>query len=296
MIKIEEPSISYNDVFDSCIDSLQNNIFKNLVPENKNIFIESSQHYRKLGKLHRLHEFNDRTQEVTIDKKRRNEIINLYEKLKKNKEPSKYHDKIKVLSKRCVYCNQSLTYTLDHFLPKSQYPLLSIEPTNLIPCCYECNVTLNALSLRRDSYKHPLLVHPYFNTNNSVYNEQWIFASVSEDQPFFYKLKPNFEALAITFYTDFSKTTIHNDMRVSLKFQFENLILEKYVDAAVSMIASELTRIRNFSGTANQLIEINKEYLLNRSKIHPVNSYFSVIYQTLGKSDIYLKTIQDEFF
>ncbi|HUW08068.1 MAG TPA: hypothetical protein VMW01_17655 [Williamwhitmania sp.] len=56
--------------------------------------------------------------------------------------------------KTCPYCNAMLTvvtnskngnkksrFQLDHFFPKSKYPLLSISFFNLIPSCGNCNIT-----------------------------------------------------------------------------------------------------------------------------------------------------------
>lgn len=39
----------------------------------------------------------------------------------------------------CPYCNLDSTYQLDHFLPKSQYPELSLYGPNLLPICSRCN-------------------------------------------------------------------------------------------------------------------------------------------------------------
>lgn len=39
----------------------------------------------------------------------------------------------------CPYCGLETCGTLDHFLPKSEYLLLSTTPFNLIPCCFICN-------------------------------------------------------------------------------------------------------------------------------------------------------------
>ena len=38
-------------------------------------------------------------------------------------------------------CHTSEVDTLDHYLPKSKYPSLSINPLNLIPICNKCNKT-----------------------------------------------------------------------------------------------------------------------------------------------------------
>lgn len=40
---------------------------------------------------------------------------------------------------RCPFCGISETSTLDHYLPKEQYPEFSIFPKNLVPSCAVCN-------------------------------------------------------------------------------------------------------------------------------------------------------------
>lgn len=40
---------------------------------------------------------------------------------------------------KCPYCRINKPNTIDHYLPKNQYPEYSILPINLIPCCGECN-------------------------------------------------------------------------------------------------------------------------------------------------------------
>jgi hypothetical protein len=40
---------------------------------------------------------------------------------------------------RCPFCGISESSTLDHYLPKEQYPEFSIFPKNLVPSCAVCN-------------------------------------------------------------------------------------------------------------------------------------------------------------
>lgn len=51
---------------------------------------------------------------------------------------SKYRQSM--VGKPCPYCGERITVVeIDHFLPKSKYPLLSIYSSNLVPSCVECN-------------------------------------------------------------------------------------------------------------------------------------------------------------
>ena len=39
----------------------------------------------------------------------------------------------------CPICEVNLVQTMDHFIPKAQYPLFAVHPKNLIPSCQTCN-------------------------------------------------------------------------------------------------------------------------------------------------------------
>lgn len=299
MIKIDKPNMEYGKIFDLCIGSLRESKFKELLILNRSKFVEASTKFNELGESHKLNNFKDLSSRVTNNKDEKKEIVNLYEKFKRNKSVSGFYDKLMASSKRCVYCNKGFTKTLDHYLPKSNFPLVSIEPSNLIPCCYDCNSTLNALSQNKQSHRHPLLIHPYFNTNNSIYEEQWIFADIPNNQPFFDKTNPDFSNLILDFYTDFENTNIDNKLRPSLEFQFEHLMLENYADTVVEIIPSELTRLRMYRNTSNQLISVNRSYLISRARMYQknnINSPAFIIYNTLANSQLYLRTIENEFF
>jgi hypothetical protein len=71
----------------------------------------------------------------------------------------------------CVYCNLHAAETLDHFLPKSEIAVLSVEPLNLVPACMRCNHRLNAHSANGVESQ---LFHPYFVKDLG----RWLFAEV----------------------------------------------------------------------------------------------------------------------
>lgn len=73
-------------------------------------------------------------------------------------------------ARSCVFCNRTYTVTrvskskgklmrpqLDHWYPKSKFPLLAISFYNLIPCCTYCNS-----AVKGDNILNPLIhIHPY---------------------------------------------------------------------------------------------------------------------------------------
>lgn len=61
---------------------------------------------------------------------------------------------------RCPTCGQRDVKTLDHYLPKDQYPELSVFPANLVPSCFECN---HAKRTYRAEERAEQLFHPYYD-------------------------------------------------------------------------------------------------------------------------------------
>lgn len=73
-------------------------------------------------------------------------LIDLYDDrfAKVGSSGRKFYNKIRAATSaasygRCPYCALSSADTVDHHLPKSVFPLLSITPANLVPSCGRCN-------------------------------------------------------------------------------------------------------------------------------------------------------------
>ena len=91
------------------------------------------------------------------------------------------YERLKVTANgKCPFCGGiGHVRTLDHFLPKANFPLFSVLPGNLVPCCRDCNSEkLNAFSTTRGG--QPL--HPYFD-DDKYFEEQWVYAEVIETDP-----------------------------------------------------------------------------------------------------------------
>lgn len=46
---------------------------------------------------------------------------------------------IRTINATCQYCTLNSVETLDHFIPKEEFPEFSVNPLNLFPCCPTCN-------------------------------------------------------------------------------------------------------------------------------------------------------------
>jgi len=64
---------------------------------------------------------------------------------------------------RCPFCGISESSTLDHYLPKEQYPEFSIFPKNLVPSCAACN-TLKRGRILDVGTNVRMFLHPCYDT------------------------------------------------------------------------------------------------------------------------------------
>ena len=78
---------------------------------------------------------------------------------------------------RCPLCGIGTVNTLDHYLPKTYFPVYSVTPNNLIPACKWCQ---GEKSEYYPTTKGGQLLHPYFD---NVDNEIWLAAEVVVGAP-----------------------------------------------------------------------------------------------------------------
>lgn len=63
---------------------------------------------------------------------------------------------------RCPFCGISESSTLDHYLPKEQYPEFSVFPKNLVPSCAFCN-TRKRDRILDEGTKARMFLHPCYD-------------------------------------------------------------------------------------------------------------------------------------
>jgi hypothetical protein len=119
---------------------------------------------------------------IVADDIRKSELVHLYEYYMVQREPGRaIYDSILVAAgDHCPTCGGiGQPRTLDHYLPKANYPKLAIVPHNLIPACRDCNTDKRNPLV---DHPHQQLLHPYLD-KRQFFEERWISVSVSHTVP-----------------------------------------------------------------------------------------------------------------
>ena len=86
----------------------------------------------------------------------------------------------------CPFCGGlGHAWTLDHYLPKANFPAFSVHPGNLVPCCRDCNSGKNASF---GAHSHEQALHPYLD-HARFFEERWIVATAHRQDPILLKFE-----------------------------------------------------------------------------------------------------------
>lgn len=191
MRKIDKPVADFSDVFDACTRTIRNDNFSKRLREIEPALNRCARDYNEKSEAAEWYLIDQYTHiEDTISKAEFGKLYTL--KLSKlNASGRSYYDQIRSSSQGniCPLCGQREVSTLDHYLPKANYPVFSILPNNLVPACKDCNfnkgteLPLNA---------HQQMLHPYYDEIDQV---RWLTATIVEDDPasFIFSIHPSDE-------------------------------------------------------------------------------------------------------
>lgn len=188
-------------------------------------------------------------------------------------KPARYlYELIKVSANgKCPLCGGvGHVRTLDHYLPKANYPLYSVLPANLVPCCRDCNSEkLNAFSNVRGRQT----LHPYFDDEKFFVNK-WIHA----------KIIPTIPPVVEYFVSPPAHWHADDQSRVLSHFDEYGLSGKFSVEAAADI--PETIHTRRTSLAANSPEEFSS-YLAEKGMIAtlPVNNWRRVMFAALSSDE-----------
>lgn len=171
-------SIRYNpDTFDFLVDFIVKNILTIISGVPSELKRINTKFSKELDELLQVIYSGESTSEITS---KRSETIRdlksiidykgFFLKLEPSDDYSAYHLAKNIGVRTCVHCNRVFALThntkfkeklmrpqLDHWFPKSKYPLLALSFYNLVPSCGTCNGSVKG----NDDMDLDIYIHPY---------------------------------------------------------------------------------------------------------------------------------------
>lgn len=187
MKALPKPNISAQDAFISCVNHVGNASLKARLLACVPLINQAETEFESKITKGRIHSINK--ERIVNGNVSADELKKIYsQQMVKKEEPRReLYDKLMSAPKLgiCPLCSHRSVETLDHYLPKADFPRLAVTPINLIPSCFTCNKGKLASSPTKPEEE---TIHPYFD---DIENDDWLSARVERVTP-----------PVITFYVD----------------------------------------------------------------------------------------------
>ena len=274
---INPPNTNFNEIWETCLDSISSdNLRTRLENINPQIFNATQDYLQKApsADLYLITKFNGRDNDIVVGAVTKKELKNLYSShmVPASKPARTYYDQLKLAAPLniCPLCGFGQVSTLDHYLPKAKFPLLSILPVNLVPSCLDCNKGKSSGVADR---KENQCIHPYFDHGYFI-DEQWIFAEVVENTPaslsFFVQAPIDWER------ADKKRVNSHFvDFKLADRFSIQ-------AASELAILKCELQIDFPYSGSEGVKRDLERK-VLAAEQLHK-NSWKTAMYQALAKS------------
>lgn len=270
MRRLPVPIDNPGNVFIYCIDIVRNAKLKARLTAIRNLVIEAADEFEKkvtTGQLHTVIRETHINGNVTSK-----ELQDVYERMvRKGTLGRKIYDKLIIASPLgiCPLCSHREVTQIDHYLPKAEYPRLSVVPINLVPSCSDCNKSkLNKFPQAPEQET----LHPYFD---NIENDIWLTATVTQSNPasFQFQVTP----------PDHWEQLLSDRVR----FHFNSLSLNKLyaTQAAVELVQINFRLINIYAVSGSPGV---RQYLLEgaESRSHAnLNSWQTAMYKAMASDN-----------
>lgn len=170
MRSLARPAIDHKELYDECVAQTQSNVDRATLEGLSDPVVAAGAGFAVAAEAHEIHG----VQPMAFVNGEGALVRSMYRMrlVDKDGRGRWAYDKIKNSARFCPYCSFGEIYEVDHFLSKTDYPELSICPSNLVPICHPCNhIKHDASPEAADRY----LLHPYFD---SLPNIRWLFSDL----------------------------------------------------------------------------------------------------------------------
>lgn len=273
MIKVKKPYYKHKEILNDCLSNMNQGDRKSRIISSQSAIREESIKYDEIAKDGELSSIIK--QNVISGGATKDDMVWLYTHKFVGGKGRKYYDKLMLLPKNgiCPLCGRRTVSTLDHYLPKTQYPIFAITPFNLVATCYDCN---KSKSDKLVTTREEEGIHPYYDNFD---DDIWIKANLIESFP-----------IGFTFYVD--KPDSWDDVKYKrAKNHFNTLYLNRlYSSNAASEFTSYryMIKILNKNG-GEELIKKDLEAKIDSKRHVWLNSWEAAMYTALMNSEWFFK-------
>jgi len=274
------PNHDPQTVYQTCTNSITDDDLRNRLNLVTNDIVVAARIYKQTATTKQLYSIpqnnahNDDIVVGAVTKKELKEVYNSH-MVGSTKPARVIYDQLLSLAPlgKCPFCGFGYASTLDHYLPKTNYPLLSVLPLNLVPACKDCNTGKNTAIASKSEEQ---FLHPYFDHQGFV-NDPWLYAKVEQTSP-----------ASISFYVqppdDWDKVSKE---RVRHHFNGFKLAARYSVEACnqLACLRDTLIQYRELLGVKKVRQHLNIE-ALSYAKQH-INSWQTAMFKALSANDWY---------
>ncbi|WCO00565.1 HNH endonuclease signature motif containing protein [Psychroserpens ponticola] len=171
----------------------------------------------------------------------------------------------------CPNCTIDNVSSLDHFIPKEEFPEFSVNPINLIPCCTICN------SKKKDKWKNDsslLFINLY---SHIIPLTQYLFVDITSKTEFEFRIE--------------NRTGIDSDLFEIIKSHYGQLgLLERFRENSDGVISELDILISSFKRLISDDIVLFKEisnHYSTKEAIDGINNWKIVLIKAMISSPVY---------
>lgn len=268
-VRIERFNYDVKKLLDQCITSMSENnpnskARKERIATYSEYILEKQKEYIGFAHEQKIEEFIDNN---AIDENFKNDMIWLYDnKFSKNKSVGRElynYIKLSAPYNRCPYCLHRDVSQVDHFMPKTSKPVLSIVGENLVPSCSDCNHD------KLDEDKK-IFSHPYFD---DIDNDIFLVCQLVEENSICF----NFTIIKPAEWSSILFERVKNQISSSklLIFYAQQSVVEFNINKHVFKRLSEL------DPQHTELKAHLKDKLLGVEEVIGINSWQAAFYRCL---------------
>lgn len=219
---------------------------------------------------------NDLVNIVThgFDGEDKNNLLKLYSsqrkpiiELKKELTTNEFNQRVNT----CPNCTIDKVASLDHYIPKDEFPEFSVNPLNLIPCCSTCN------SKKKENWKDDenlLFLNLY---SDKIPKEQFLFVDIASKTDFSFKLK-NIHNIDVELF----KVIESHYSRLDLLQRFR-----EDSDEVVSELDLQVSSFESLTANNDELIKVLKDHYTKIEVREGKNNWKVILINGMINSDIY---------